>query len=326
MRYITFISMRFIIITLLAVPFVVSAQQSNPVEVVPSHIQVPNAGLSADLPARDAQAGSLPRAGITPESPFYFLDKAGEVIQEFFTFNPETKTMLQLTFVLERIAEIQVILETSGIEAKGLAIARERLKEHASKAVDIVENEKLSGKDVSPIAGEVMDTINLQKKTVEQIFEKAQEKFLAEKEYLRGEFLTAIKAKDIEAQKKVRRELVEVKAIKNKMGEKRDATLLALETEKDRLLDDVSDEKRREEKVRELDLIAQKQKEAEEERIRIAIRQAGPEQYENQLKKQTPERTIGNEEDNRERSNKRAKRGSGTTHRELQYRREKACS
>lgn len=31
---------------------------------------------------------ALPSAGLTPESNFYFLDKFGEALREFFTFNP----------------------------------------------------------------------------------------------------------------------------------------------------------------------------------------------------------------------------------------------
>jgi len=268
MRYSTFTFIRFTIITLLAVPFFVFAQQgnSNSVEVMPSHIQLPSKN-----------------GGIMPESPFYFFDKAGEAIQELFTFNPETKVALQLTFALERIAEIQVILEKSGIEARGLGIARKRLKEHTSKAADIVEKEKLRGKDVSSLAGEVVNKINLQKKIVEQIFEKAQKKFLAEKEYLREEFLTAINTKDLEAQKKIRVELAEVKAIKNKIVEKRNAILLALKTEKDRLHDELSDEKRKEEEEKEAREIALKQNEELEKKIRTNIRTVGIEQYEKQL-------------------------------------------
>ena len=54
----------------------------------------------------------LPNAGLTPESPFYFFDKLGEALREFFTFNPEGKARLQITFAAERVAEIKVILET----------------------------------------------------------------------------------------------------------------------------------------------------------------------------------------------------------------------
>ena len=67
--------------------------------------------LVASLVSAQNQA-VLPNAGFTPESPFYFLDKFGEALRSFFTFNPEGKARLQITFAAERVAEIKVILET----------------------------------------------------------------------------------------------------------------------------------------------------------------------------------------------------------------------
>ena len=57
---------------------------------------------------------ALPNAGLTPESAFYFVDKIGEALREFFTFNPDAKAHLQIDFAAERIAEIKIILETKG--------------------------------------------------------------------------------------------------------------------------------------------------------------------------------------------------------------------
>ena len=77
---------------------------------------------------------ALPSAGLTPESNFYFLDKFGEAFREFFTFNPDGKAHLRITFAAERIAEIKVILETKGVEAQGLEVAQSRLQAHLANA------------------------------------------------------------------------------------------------------------------------------------------------------------------------------------------------
>src|SRR3989344_3595565 len=69
----------------------------------------------------------LPRAGLTPESTFYFLDTLGEFLQEFFSFNPEAKAKLQIEFAGERIAEIKTMVEEKGLETKGIAIAESLL-------------------------------------------------------------------------------------------------------------------------------------------------------------------------------------------------------
>ena len=99
----------------------------------------------------------LPKAGITPDSFFYFLDSFLESLQEFFTFNPEGKAHLQITFAAERIAEIKVLLERKGVEAKGLDIAQSKLRAHLAKAVDIISDQKAKGKDVSNLAKELDD-------------------------------------------------------------------------------------------------------------------------------------------------------------------------
>ena len=67
---------------------------------------------------------TLPGAGLTPESSFYFFDRIGEALQEFFTFNPEAKARLQITFAAERVAEIKIILETKLIFMKMLVLPR----------------------------------------------------------------------------------------------------------------------------------------------------------------------------------------------------------
>ena len=85
-----------------------------------------------------AQTGTPPSAGLTPQSPFYFIDRLGEVLQEILAFNPETRISLQIGFVAERIAEIQVDMEAKDVDAKGLGVAQERLQAHLAKASRLV--------------------------------------------------------------------------------------------------------------------------------------------------------------------------------------------
>ncbi len=44
---------------------------------------------------RAQEPEALPSPGITLGSPFYFLDRIGEAIREFITFNPEAKARFQ---------------------------------------------------------------------------------------------------------------------------------------------------------------------------------------------------------------------------------------
>ena len=116
----------------------------------------------------------LPNAGFTPESRFYFFDIFGEKLQEFFTFSSESKVRLQITFAAERIAEIKLILETKGVEAKGLAVAKARLKKHLDGAAEIVVKQKEKGKDVSKLVKET-DDIDKEIKKLENEKEEKEE-------------------------------------------------------------------------------------------------------------------------------------------------------
>ena len=101
-------------------------------------------------------AVSLPPAGLTPSNFFYFLDRWGEAIQEFFTFAPEAKAMLQLQFAAERISELQVELAAKGGDGKGLEIDRQLLAQHIEKGNKILKEEEDKGHDES-VAGAEFD-------------------------------------------------------------------------------------------------------------------------------------------------------------------------
>ena len=54
-----------------------------------------------------AQEAELPPPGLTPDSPFYFLDTLGEKIGMFFTFGTEKKAEKALKYADEKIAEVK---------------------------------------------------------------------------------------------------------------------------------------------------------------------------------------------------------------------------
>ena len=71
----------------------------------------------------------LPEPGILPGSFWYFLDGWGESIRGFFTFNPERKAILETKRALERIAEINALLEKREVDTPELDVKKKRLKE-----------------------------------------------------------------------------------------------------------------------------------------------------------------------------------------------------
>jgi len=214
---------------------------------------------------------SLPNAGITPESPFYFLDRIGEAIQEFLTFNPGAKARLQVAFAAERIAEIKVVLETKGVGARGLDIAQARLEAHAAKAADIVKEEKQKGREVSALAGEIVDNFHIQRKAVKQIFEGAKDTFEVGKEELKEALRAAIEAGDTEAQERIRLELAQIEADKDEAEVKKDAAIDALEAEKERLQEELEEKKLEEEVQREISKVEEEKQEVLDEAVEEGV-------------------------------------------------------
>src|SRR3989344_6835051 len=156
----------------------------------------------------------LPSAGLTPESPFYFLDKLGEALREFFTFNPEGKAHLQIIFAAERIAEIKVILKTKGVEAKGLEVAQARLQEHLGNAAEIVIKQKGKGKDISKLAKELDDELETPKSALADSFKAEKRALEAKEDELKAQLKATHRAGDTAKEEALAQELGKVKAQK----------------------------------------------------------------------------------------------------------------
>ncbi|MFA4827551.1 MAG: DUF5667 domain-containing protein [Candidatus Shapirobacteria bacterium] len=193
----------------------------------------------------------LPNAGLTPESPFYFLDKFGEALREFFTFNPEGKAHLQITFAAERIAEIKVILETKGVEAKGLEVAQSRLQAHLANAATIVVDQKAEGKDVSRLAKELDDEFDAPKTVLEQTFKAEKRALEAQEKELKGKILEARRAGDTAQVESLVQQLGQIKAQKELLELKEEEAEEALEQEEERIEEEMEVKEEAEKAIRE---------------------------------------------------------------------------
>lgn len=214
----------------------------------------------------------LPRAGLTPESPFYFLDKMGEALRTFFTFNPEGKARLQITFAAERVAEIKIILETKGVEAKGLDVAQSRLQAHLTNAAAIVADQKSAGKDMSALANELDENLEPPKSVLAQSF-KAQKRTLEDKEdELKAQLRAAHRAGDAAQAEAIAAELGQVKARKELLKLKEEDIEDELEVEEEKLEEGLEAQRKAEKSIRE----AEKEKqevldEAADERVDLPV-------------------------------------------------------
>lgn len=154
----------------------------------------------------------LPNAGITPESPFYFFDKFGEALRAFFTFNPEGKARLQITFAAERMAEIKLILDTKGVEAKGLETAQDRLQAQLASAATIVADLKSGGKDVATLADDLANAVEAPKSVLAQTFKEQKRALKAKEKELKARFQAARRAGDTTQKEVLTQELGKIKA------------------------------------------------------------------------------------------------------------------
>lgn len=198
-----------------------------------------------------AQSEPLPRAGLTPESRFYFLDTLGEALRELLTFSAEGKARLQVTFAGERISEIRVVLEARGVDAPGLSVAEERLKAHLAEAAAIVEKKKAAGNDVSALAQELDGDIEDEKDALREAF-KARERALKEEAQALAREIEAARAAGNAAQvEALRAELAAVKAEREKLGDEREDREEALEAAKEKMEREMDDKAEAEEAIRE---------------------------------------------------------------------------
>lgn len=178
---------------------------------------------------------ALPNAGLTPESAFYFVDKLGEALREFFTFNPDAKAHLQIDFAAERIAEIKIILETKGVEAKGLVVAQSRLQAHLGNAAEIVVKQKNKGKDVSELAKSISDDFDANKEALKQAFKDQELALEAKEDELKAKIREARRAGDTAQVEALVKELGEIKAQKELLELKEEEQEEALEQEEEKI-------------------------------------------------------------------------------------------
>jgi len=144
---------------------------------------------------------TLPDPGLTPDSPFYFLNRVGEALQEFFTFNPEAKARLELEFAAERISEIKLMLSEKGATLPGIEVARARLTENLAKASQVVVKIKTSGKDVAELAKEVSEKISSQKSTLSEVFSEELKNISEKEKDLKEKIKEADKLAEVEKAK-----------------------------------------------------------------------------------------------------------------------------
>lgn len=201
----------------------------------------------------------LPSAGFTPGSPFYFFDGMGETLQRFFTFNPEKRARLEITFAKERIAEIKLILEEKGVTAQGLDTAEAKLQDNLLRATTILTKEKQDGKNTNDIAKELSGKISPAQDELKETFKSEKEALEVKIDELKAKLKEARRVGDMAQIQVLMKELVDVRAEKELLDKSDDDNEEAID-EVDEKIDEAMELKEE---------AAEKMREAEKDKAEI---------------------------------------------------------
>lgn len=111
--------------------------------------------------------------GLSPDSPFYFLDTIGEKISLFFTFKAERKAEKALRFAEEKFAEAKAMAERNS--AKALEKADERYQHFLELANRRAEEVREKGKDVEELAAKITENALRHREVLKKVLEKVPE-------------------------------------------------------------------------------------------------------------------------------------------------------
>jgi len=116
-------------------------------------------------------ASELPAAGLTPDSPFYFLKTWKEAIQTFFTFGGEAKAKQYLHLADVRLAEYQKMVEAGKTEIADKTLSK--YENQLNRAITKVQELEDNGQDVSNLLQKAQGSVAKHLEVLEANLQKA---------------------------------------------------------------------------------------------------------------------------------------------------------
>ncbi|MBU0975599.1 hypothetical protein KJ918_02265 [Patescibacteria group bacterium] len=120
-----------------------------------------------------AQETELPDPGLTPDSPFYFLDTLAEKISLFFTFDIVKKAEKAFQFAGEKLAELEVMVKANKIDS--LKKAGQKYQEFLDLANQKTKEAKEKGRNVEELAVLITEKTLKHQEVLIEVFEKVPE-------------------------------------------------------------------------------------------------------------------------------------------------------
>ncbi len=120
-----------------------------------------------------AQTNDLPKPGLLPDSPFYFLENWSESIGTFFTFNDAAKAERFLNLAEERLAEINALIDKGRPDVAEKAV--EKHQEQLNQALTKAEKAKEKGLDTDEVLAKVSEVTLKHQEILADVYEKVPE-------------------------------------------------------------------------------------------------------------------------------------------------------
>jgi len=120
-----------------------------------------------------AQETELPAPGITPDSPFYFLETISEGIGTFFTFGDLKKAERYAALAAERVAEAQAVVEKGKPEFAEKAL--KRYEDQLNRSLARAEKAKAKGISIEKVTETVAEASSNHLSVLEEVLEKVPE-------------------------------------------------------------------------------------------------------------------------------------------------------
>lgn len=115
----------------------------------------------------------LPKAGLTPNSPFYFLDTIDEKISLFFTFDKVKKAQKAEKFSEEKLAEAKQMSDDNTTDK--IDVALNKYDEYLNEAIDDANTAKDEGKNVDEVLATVSEAIQKHLVVLAEVYAKVPE-------------------------------------------------------------------------------------------------------------------------------------------------------
>ncbi|MBU2577520.1 hypothetical protein KKA69_01675, partial [Patescibacteria group bacterium] len=121
-----------------------------------------------------AQGAGFPSPGLTPDSPFYFLERIAEGISTFFTFGDLKKAERYAALASERVAEAEAVVEKGKPEFAEKTL--ERYERQLNQSIARAERAQAKGQSVKNVMEIVAEGTGKHLTIIESILEKVSEK------------------------------------------------------------------------------------------------------------------------------------------------------